>query len=142
MALGYWLEKLLQIAAHVVQADRIDRHHAHPAGNFLVQRAHLVFQGVVALHQLAAALVVGLALGRKHEGALGAIDQLDAQPALELVDDLAGPGLGNAVFVGCREKLLPADDVTKDLQRFQLHGRRVAMSILNREETQDLNRTC
>ena len=75
VGLGIVAEKLLQITVHVVQSDRIDRHHPHPAGNFFVQRAHLVFQRVVALHQLATAFVVGFALGREHEGSFRAIDR-------------------------------------------------------------------
>ena len=41
VGLGILAEELLQIAVHVVQADRIDRGHAHPAGHFFVQRADL-----------------------------------------------------------------------------------------------------
>ena len=116
VGLGILAEKLLQVAVHQVQADRIDRHHADPAGHLLVQRADLIFQGVVALDQLATAFVIRLPLGSEHERAFGAVDQLDAQPLLQLVHDLAGPRLGNAVLVGGPREAPPADDVAKHLQ--------------------------
>ena len=99
----------------MVQADRVDRDHSNAPRHFLVQRAHLILQGVIALHQLAAALVIGLSLGREHERPLGAINQLHSQAALQLIDDLAGTRLRDPVLVGGPREASPADDIAEDL---------------------------
>lgn len=115
---GVVAQKLLQVSAHMVQPDRVDRDHAHAAGNLLVQGPHLVLKRNVALHQFTAAFVIRFPLGSQHEGPLRAIDELHAQTAFQLVHHLAGTRLRNAVFFGRAREASPADDIAKNLQGF------------------------
>ena len=108
----------------MVQADGINRGHAHAARHLLMQRADLVFQGGIALHHAAAAVVINLPLGSQHKRPLRAVNQQHAQPLFQLLDDLAGGRLRNLVFFGGAGKASLPNDITKDLQRLEMHGHR------------------
>ena len=55
-------QKLAQAAAHVREADRVDRRDRQPRGHRFVQRADFALQIVVPLHDHARAFVKPLAL--------------------------------------------------------------------------------
>ena len=53
-----------------MEADGVDGSDADAAGHFFVERAHLVFEGIVGRQNLPAALEEDLPLGRGSEGPL------------------------------------------------------------------------
>ncbi len=109
-------EELLQAAVHVVQADGIDRGHPNPACDIVVQGAYLFFQGKIPFHELAAAVVVDLAFRGQRKWPFRAVDELDSQAAFQLVNYLAGTGLGNGVFLRGFGKAAAVNYVAKDFK--------------------------
>jgi len=122
VGLGMLGPKFLQIAAHVVEPHRIDGGNPHPTGHFVMKGANLVFESIVGSQDLAAAVEERFPLTGGHQRSLGSLDQLHAEPALQLADDLAGPRLGNAVVLGRPGKAPSADDVAEDIEGLQVHG--------------------
>ena len=106
-----------------------------------MQRADLVLQRVVALDEFAAALVVGFALGREHEGTLGAVDQLDPQPRSSWLTTWLAPDCEMPFSSAAREKLLQPTTSQKTFKDFNCMGGHRLMKDSNRIQTQDLNRT-
>ena len=121
LGLGILPHEVLHAAAHVVQPDRVDRRHADQPGDLQPQRADAGLDRVVQLEHLAEALVADLALGRQHEGPLGAVDQLDAEMALHAVDRLGGRRLADVVGRRPAREALVLDDVAEDPQRLDVH---------------------
>ena len=95
------------------QADRVDRRHGEPRDDRFVQRADFALQVVVPLHDHAGAFVKLVPFGREHERPLRAVDQLHAQPLFQLMHDLAGVRLRNAVELGGTRKAAMVDDVAE-----------------------------
>ena len=129
VGLGISGHELADAPIHVMESDRIDRRHPNPTRHVTMQGANLVLQGEIAFNQCATSLVVEGAFGRQDEGALGPVDQLDAEPLLHLVDQLASAGLRHVVLVrGSREAAL-AHNVTEDLQGAQVHFARAIRKL-------------
>jgi len=97
--------ELLHGSAHVVEADGIDRRHADPAGDLLVERPDLVLERVIPSNQFTAAVEENLPFAGGQQGALRSLDELHSQPVFELADDLTGPRLRNPLSSAAREKL-------------------------------------
>ncbi len=92
--------ELLHGAADVVQADGVDGGHAHGAVEPRLDGGHLRLRFLPRLEHRAARLVERLTLGAHRKRALGPIDEGGAHLGLELLDSLAGRGLGNEVLLG------------------------------------------
>ena len=112
--------ELLHVAAHVMQPDGVDRRHAHSAGHLLVERPHLILEGIVGGDDLPAAVEERLAFGRGRERPGGPVDEPHAEVGFELAHHLAGRRLRNAVFGGSLGEAAPRDDVAEDFQRLQV----------------------
>ena len=82
--------ELLHVAAHVVEAHGIDCGHPHAARHLVVERAHLVFEGIVGSNDLAAAVVKHLAFASRRKRPLRSFDQPHAEMGFELAHHLAG----------------------------------------------------
>ena len=108
--------ELLHRSAHVVEADGVDRRHANPAGDLLVERSDLVLERVIPGNQFPAAVEEHLPFAGGEQGALRPLDELHAQPLFELADDLTGPRLRNPVVLSGTGKAPPHDDVAEDFQ--------------------------
>ena len=105
-----------------MEADGIDRGHAHPSGDLLMKRPDLVLEGVIAGDQLAAAVEEHLPFARRHQRPLRPFDQCDAEPVLELTDHLAGAGLRNLIVLGGAGKAPPDDNVAEYFEGFEVHA--------------------
>src|SRR5262249_28071402 len=115
-------EEPLHKATHVRQPDRVDRSHADPPRDFLVERANLFFQGEIALDELSAAFVIDLPFRGEHKWPLRPVDQLHTEVLFQSIDDLARSRLRYAVFAGSARKAPAANDIAKNLERFEVHG--------------------
>ena len=113
--------ELLHVAAHVVEAHGIDCGHSHAARHLVVECADLIFEGIVGGNDLAAAVVEHLAFAGGRQWPLRSFDQPHAEVGFELAHHLAGRRLRNAIVGGSLGKAAPRDDVSKDLQRLQVH---------------------
>ena len=122
VGLGMRGQKLAQAAAHVREADRVDRRHGEPRRDRFVQRADFALQIVVTLHNDARAFVKPLAFGRDHKRPLRAIDELHAHALFQLMDDLAGVRLRHVVGLGGARKAAQVDDVAEDFEESQVHS--------------------
>jgi hypothetical protein len=122
--LGIGLHEPLDKVIHVRKADRIDRGDTYAAGDFFVQRPDLLFKGVIALDELAAAFVIGFPFRRKNEWAFSPVNELHAQVLFQPIHNLTSAGLGNAIFAGRAGKTSPPHNVAKDLEGFQVRVRR------------------
>src|SRR5690606_37816048 len=60
-------------------------------------------------------------LRREHQRTLRAVDQLDPQPQLQLVDRLAGRRLRNAILDSPPGEASPAHHIAEDLEGLDLH---------------------
>ncbi len=114
-------QELSQQTAHVRQTDRIDRGDRQPGGRGFVKRANLPLQIVVPLNDDPRAFVKSLAFGRHNKRPLGSIDKLYSQMLFQMVHNLAGVGLRNAVCLGSAGKAAKIDDVAKRFEEAQVH---------------------
>ena len=121
------LERLQQVDAGGV--DRGDHHLAHQrrGRGLTVHRRDAALEVVVAIDQLAALarehLAGGGELGRTHR----AVEQLDAQLLLELLDALAHRRLGDAVELGGFGEAAQCRDVAEEAKA--VHDGRVSVAL-------------
>ena len=121
LGLGITPHEVLHAAAHVVQPDGVDRGHAHQPGDLHAKRADAGLDRIVEFQDLAKALETGLALGREHEGPLGAIDQLHAEMLLDAMDRLGGRRLADFVEDRPAGEALVLDDIAEDADGLDVH---------------------
>ena len=119
---GILRPELLHGPAHVVQPHRIDGRHPDGAGDARLDGAHLGLGLLPGVQDPSGRLVERPALPGDDERALGPIDQGHAQLRLELLDRLAGGGLGDEVLVGAPRERAQPDDVAVEAQGLQVHG--------------------
>jgi hypothetical protein len=121
VGLGVPAHELLHVTAHVVEADGVDRRHAHAARDLVMQRPDRIHQRIVAGDDLPAAVIERLPLAGRRQGPFGPLDEPHAELRLQLPDDLAGGRLRHAVVLGRAGEAPPGDDVAEDRERLEVH---------------------
>ncbi len=111
----------LHVAAHVVQAHRVDRGHPHGALHPLAGGGEVGAGLVEALEQVAARVEEGLALLGGRERPPRPVEQRGVELALELPDGLARRRLGDAAGGGGAGEAAEPHDVAVEPQRLQVH---------------------
>jgi hypothetical protein len=127
---GVALVEALDGLAHVAEADGIDGGYLDGGGEGCLAARQRGFELVIASDEVLAAFVIELAGRSELEGANGAIDQANAKAPFELVDDVAGGGLGELIGGRRLGETAEAGDVTEHLEGFELHGEMVSWGIL------------
>ena len=79
VGLGVPAHELLHVAAHVVEADGVDRRHAHAARDLVMQRPDRIHQRIIAGDDLPAAVIEHLPLAGRRQGPLGPLDEPHAE---------------------------------------------------------------
>ena len=122
--------KPVDILAHVVEPDRVDRGRA----NGVPGRCQLTPDRILELlepgHDLLATLEEEPAFWRQLPRPLGAVDELRAQTPFELANRLARRRLADGVCRRAFRETLMADHVTEDLQGLEIHGHTVSRCCL------------
>src|SRR5262249_20149504 len=107
---------------HVLQPHRVDHRHADLAthGGFLL--SDFSFCLLEGIEKSETRIEESLPLGRHHEWALRAIDQLRAQLFLKLPDSLTCRRLRNAMSCRPQGKTAGTNHIAIKAQRLQIHN--------------------
>ncbi len=112
----------LHVAAHVVKPDRVDRGHPDGALHALPGRRQVGPGPLEACQEGPARLVEASPLLRRLDRPPGAVQQLDVELGLELLDRLARGGLGHPALGAAPGDAPESHDVAEELERLDLHG--------------------
>src|SRR5205085_8994329 len=117
------LDELFDDGRQLVQANRIDRRHAHLAADRIAHAFHLVVERVEAFDDFAAALIKRQAGGRRHQSAAAtALDQAFLETIFKGAHLLADRRLRDEILGRCFRETARVDQVAKDFERFDVHN--------------------
>ena len=119
----------LHVAAHVVEADRVDRRHAHGALHPMPGRGEVRPRPLEARQEGPARLVEAAPLRRRLERPAGAVQELDVELGLELLDRLARRRLGDPAQAAPAGNAAEPHDVAEELEGLELHDLRLASLV-------------
>ena len=113
--------KPVDVLAEIVESDGIDGCQPDRVAGRILSPLHRFFELVVAVDDLLATLEEELALRRQLPRAARPVDQLRAEPPLELAHGLTGGGLAHRVGQRAPREALVPDHVAEDVERLQMH---------------------